>query len=413
MASRGWKQPLHEARRFLAKNWVRVFRDVRVIGVTGSYGKTNTCRAITEVLSQKAATLQTDLNLDTVYNLPITLLKLRPKHKFLVLEMGVDHKGEMDSYLELVKPTIGVVTGISPVHSEPELLGSLEGIIEEKERLLSALPKDGWAILNWDDPYVREMAPKAKAKIYRYSLVDKKADFWAEKIKVDFSGTSFVLHANHFSEQILKIKMGLIGKHFVHAALAAVAIGVIGGLAEEEIQRGLAKLKPLPGRLSLEKGPRETILLDDHLRANPASTMAGLETLAMLPCQGRKMAILGEMGELGEYKEDEHRKIGRKIAGLEIDFLVGIGPLQRLTIEEAVENGMKKENVFWAKDVLQAAEILARLIKKDDLLYLKGSLLRHLERIIMLLEGKSVACRVTSCHIYNQCPSCPNLTKEI
>jgi len=413
MATSAWKQPFHDARRFLAKNWLKLFPKVTVIGITGSFGKTNTAWAVATVLSQKAPTLQTDLNLDTVYNLPITLLKLRPKHNFLVLEMGVDHKGEMDSYLALVRPSIGVVTGITPVHSEQELLGSLERIIEEKGKLLEALPKDGWAILNWDDVHVREMAAKTKARIFRYSLADKKVDFWAEKIEVDFTGTSFLLHTNYSNNRTLRVKIGLIGRHFVHAALVATAVGLINGLSEEEIQSGLVKLRPLPGRLSLEKGPKGTLLLDDHLRANPVSTAAGLETLSELSHQGRKIAILGEMGELGEYTQEEHRKIGQKVASLGIDFLVGVGPLQKLTLEEALKNGMKKENVFWAKDITEAAQILEKIIKKGDLLYLKGSLLRHLERIIYLLQGKTVSCRINSCHFYKPCLACPKLREGI
>lgn len=419
MASASWKQPFHDARRFLAKNWLKLFPKVTVIGITGSFGKTNTARAVATVLSGKAPTLQTDLNLDTVYNLPITLLKLRPKHKFLVLEMGVDHKGEMDSYLKLVKPSIGVVTGITPVHSEQELLGSLEGIIEEKGKLLEVLPKDGWAILNRDDENVRQMAKKTKAKIIWYGIEDG-ADFWAEKIKVDLTGTTFLLHTNYSNNRTLRVKMGLIGKHFVHSALVAAAVGLLCGLNKEEIVSGLNRLETLSGRLSLEEGPKGTLLLDDHLRANPTSTAAGLETLSTIPHrarlparQGRKIAILGEMGELGEYAQTEHRKIGQKVASLGIDFLVGVGPLQKFTIEEALKNGMKKEHVFWAKDITEAAQILEKIIKKGDLLYLKGSLLRHLERIIYLLQGKTVSCRINSCHFYKSCLACSNLPKGI
>ncbi|MDP3888768.1 MAG: UDP-N-acetylmuramoyl-tripeptide--D-alanyl-D-alanine ligase, partial [bacterium] len=334
-----WKKPYHDSKRFLAKSWLKLNPSVKIIGVTGSFGKTNTTRAIFEVLSQKAPALQTDLNLDTVYNLPITILKLRNKHKFLVLEMGVDHKGEMDSYLEYAKPSIGVVTGITPVHSDPGLLGSLEGIMEAKGRLLESLPKDGWAVLNHDDENVRKMAGKTKAQILWYGT-GKDCDFRAEKIGVDFIGTSFVLHHNN---QQYEVKIGLVGKHFVQVALAAAAAGKVCGLSWEEIITGLEKLKPLPGRLSIEKGPKGTILLDDHLRANPASTRAGLETLSTLPRQGsaKKIAVLGEMGELGEYAQIEHQKIGQTTAKLKIDYLIGIGPLQKLTVEEAIKNGMK------------------------------------------------------------------------
>lgn len=412
MVSRGWKQSFHNLRRLLAKTWLKLYPQVIIIGVTGSYGKTNTTRAIATVLSERYPTLQTDLNLDSIYNLPITILKLRPTHKVLVLEMGVDHKGEMDSYLRLGKPSIGVVTGVTPVHADEEHLGSLEGIIEEKGKLLAALPKDGWALLNYDDENVRKMAGKTKAKILWYSIKEK-TDFWAKDIRVDFDGTSFTLHAEKVDKEGIEVKMGLVGQHFVHCALVAAAVGWIQGLREKEIVSGLSKLKPLPGRMSFEKGPLGTILLDDHLRANPASTISGLETLAAVPHRGRKIAILGEMGELGDYAKAGHRLVGKIAGNLKIDFLVSVGPLQKLVAQEAEKSGMRKENVAWVKDVFGAAELLKKILKKGDLLYLKGSLLRHLERIILILEGKPISCKLNSCHFYKSCLSCPKKGKEI
>lgn len=413
-----WKRPFHFGRRNLAKAWIRLHSQATTIGLTGSYGKTSTTRAVAAVLSEKFPTLQTDLNLDTVYNLPITLLKLRSKHKFLVLELGVDHRGEMDSYLKLVKPTIGIVTGISPVHSDPELLGSVEGIKEEKGKLLEALPKNGWAILNRDDGNVYKMAQKTKAKILWYGLGEKN-DFWADNIKIDLDGTVFDLHYREplsKKEKLLRgIKIPLLGQHFVSSALAAWAVGIICGLDEKEIISGLAKLQPLSGRMSLEKGPLGTTILDDHLRANPASTLAGLKTFEALSCpstsRGRKIAVLGEMGELGKYAKEEHRKIGEKMADFSIDCLVGIGPLQKLVIDEAVKGGFAKDRVFWAGDVREASNFLKSYIKNGDFIYLKGSLLRHLERIILILKGQKVSCDLVSCHRYQPCQTCPKLSK--
>ena len=140
-----FKKLFHYLQRFAAKIWRAFFPSLIVIGVTGSYGKTNTVRAIKFALGKKFTPLTTDINLDTVFNLPLTLLKIRPKNKALILEYGVDHRGEMEAHLRLIRPQIGVLTGISPVHAEKELLGSLSGIIEEKGKLLETLPKTGWA----------------------------------------------------------------------------------------------------------------------------------------------------------------------------------------------------------------------------------------------------------------------------
>jgi len=403
------KKIYHQIQRGLAKLWAKLYPQITVIGVTGSYGKTNTTRAIAQVLSEKFKTLQTDLNLDTNYNLPLTLLKVRPWHQKLVLEYGVDHLGEMERHLDLIKPGIVVMTGINPTHSDEEHLGSLANIIQEKKKLLKALPSGGLAILNWEDLNVRQMAEDIKTPYWFYGFDKKKGDFWANQIEVDFDGTTFLL--GYKNRKNLQIKTGLIGKHFVQSCLAAAAVGLSQGLTWDQIKKGLAKLKPLPGRLSVEKGPLGSILLNDSLRANPASTMAGLQTLADLPSTNKKIAVLGEMGELGESAEEEHRKIGQKVAELKIDYLLGVGPLQKLTTQQALSLGMKKEQVFWVKDVAQAPVILKKILKKGDLFYLKGSLLRHMERILLLLKNQKVDCKVISCHNYRQCNVCPESQK--
>jgi len=400
-----WKQPFHQIRRFLAKIWLSFYPQVTIIGITGSQGKTSTVRAIASVLSEKYKTLRTDLNLDTVYNLPITILRLRTGDQKLILEYGVDHQKEMDFHLSLVKPSIGILTGLNPTHSEPKLLGSFAGVIKEKSKLLQILPKDGLAILNFDDSRVVGLKEKTKAKVIGYRL-EKKTDFWADQIKVNFQGTSFRLHCQGKKQLI---ETGLIGRHFIYACLAAAAVGFNQSLNWKEIREGLSKLKPLKGRLSVEKGPLGSILIDDSLRANPASTLAGLQVLNDLPAKGKRIAVLGEMGELGVLAKQEHQKLGERLTKLRIDYLITIGPLQKFTAQSALKNGMKKNQVFWVEDVLGAAEILKKLLKEGDLFYLKGSLLRHLERVILILQGKKMGCQMTNCSFYHQCSDCSYL----
>ncbi|MCX6725999.1 MAG: UDP-N-acetylmuramoyl-tripeptide--D-alanyl-D-alanine ligase [Candidatus Shapirobacteria bacterium] len=414
-----FKNFFHQSQRWLAKNWLKFYPQVTIIGITGSYGKTSTTEAINQVLSEKYQTLKTDLNLDTNFNLPITLLKIRPKHQKLILEYGVDHKNEMTKHLALVKPQIGILTGINPTHSDPDLLGSLANIMSEKSKLIESLPKDGLAILNWDDKNIRKMANKFKAKIIKYGfgLENKNEyDFYAEKIKVDFTGTKFTLvHKNYSSIKSIQMETGLIGRHFVQSCLAAAIIGLNQGLSWQEIKKGLSKLKPLSGRLSIEQGPLSSILINDSLRANPASTLAGLQTLADLTTKKRRIAVLGEMGELGESAEEQHRIIGEKVAQLKIDFLIAVGSLQKITAQQALKSGMPKNQIFWVTDVFEAAKVLKNLLKKDDLFYLKGSRLKHMERILLILKGKKVDCKVNSCHFYYPCQDCllRETTKDI
>jgi len=403
----------HKKRRLLAKFWLIFNKQLTVIGVVGSYGKTNTTRAIMSVLSQKYKSLQTDLNLDTIYNLPITILKARPSHKKLILEYGVDHKGEMDSHLSLVKPKIGVLTGINPTHADPDLLGSLKGIIQEKSKLVKNLPKDGLLVANWDDKNVRQMIKLSRARVWRYSLEDPEAEFYAKDIKVDISGTTFKAFIKEKEKNKgFIVKTGLIGEHFVQCCLAALALGFYEGLNQEQIKRGLEKLKPLPGRLSMEKGPFDSVLLNDSLRANPASTLAGLKVLSTLETKGKRIAVLGEMGELGIFAQKEHQKIGEAVSNLKIDYLISVGPLQKLTAQSAIKSGMKKNSVFYVKDIIQAANILKKILKKDDLFYLKGSLLKHLERIVLLLKNEKVDCKIPSCRFYRHCRDCLYLHKK-
>lgn len=374
----------HSSRRILAKVWLQSHRNTEVVGVTGSFGKTNTVVAINSVLAEKFKTLTTDINLDTIYNIPITILKLTNQEK-LILEYGIDKPGEMNRHLFLAKPKIAVVTGISPVHADSEHLGSLDNIIREKSKLVRAVPKDGYAVLNYDLPETREMKKSCSGKVVYYGLDKDNCQVWANRIKLGLGGLEFNLH---YKDQMIKVKTSLVGKQFVYNCLAAATVGILSDIPLSQIARGLENLKPLEGRMSLEPGPKGTILLNDARRANPASTIAGLQTLKDLPAK-RKVAVLGEMGELGDWEEKGHRDVGKEVGIIKPDYLVCVGPKTKFIAQEA-EKTMRKNSVIWTGDVFQAAGVLAGILKKGDLIYLKGSLLKHLERIPLIMEGKQV-----------------------
>ena len=378
------KDLFHNSRRVVAKFWLLTHKNTEVVGITGSYGKTNTTAAIFQVLAEKFKVLSTDLNLDTRYNIPITVLKLAD-HQKLVLEYGIDRVGEMSHHLFVAKPHIAVITGITPVHADKLHLGSLENIIQEKGKLAAAVPKDGWVVINWDDQFARQIAEEAKGKVIFYGKNKYHCQLWATHIKTDYKGTYFRLH---FQGQTHEVKMQLIGKHHAYTAMAATAVGFICGLKWREISKGLAKLTPLAGRGNIEPGPKGTLILNDSRRANPASTIAGLQTLADLPAK-RKIAVLGQMSELGKYEEESHRAVGRKVTETKPDYLLCVGGPTKFIAEEA-RKGMKKEQIIFVKDVFEASGVLSGILKKGDLWYLKGSLLRHLERIPLILEGRDV-----------------------
>ena len=399
------KEIYHQLRRKLAKLWLDVNLQLTIVGVAGSYGKTTTTCAITKVLSTQLSVNQTDINLDTNFNLPITILKTKMWNEVLVLEYGIDHLGEMDNHLNLVRPKIAVLTGITPVHAEKGLLNSIENIIAEKTKLVKAVPKDGLAIFNYDDVRVRKIGQDFKGNKIFYGT-NPRADVWADQVKVTLGGTEFKIHDG--KEDFL-IKTGLLGCPAVYACLTAYVVGKRQGIKPDKILYALAGLKPLDGRLSIEPGPLQTILVNDVKRSNPASAVAGLKTLARLP--GRKVAVLGEMGELGNFAEKMHREVGIQAAKLKIDILVGVGPLTRFMIEEAQKQGMTNDQLFWTKDVKGTALVLKKVLKPKDLLYLKASLLRHLERVVFLLENKKVICSETVCRHYASCATCSRLVK--
>lgn len=374
----------HSLQRIYAKFWLKFHPNLTIIGVTGSYGKTNVTAAISAVLSEKFKVLQTDLDLDTRYNIPITIARAGD-HEKLVLEYGIDRPKEMDFHLFVAKPEIAVITGITPVHADSAHLGSLENIIKEKGKLASSVKKNGWVIINWEDQLARKIAGVTSEKIIFYGRNRHRCDIWASHIKVNFNGTTFKLH---FQGKTHNVKLFLIGGHHVFTAMAATAVGWVSGMKWVQINKGFSRLKPLSGRGNIENGPKESIILNDARRANPASTIAGLQTLADLSAK-RKIAVLGEMGELGQYEEEGHRSVGKKAAETKPDYVICVGETTKYIAEEA-KKGMKNSQVLWVKDVFEAAGVLSGILKKGDLWYLKGSLLKHLERIPLIIEGKDV-----------------------
>ncbi|KKQ01779.1 MAG: UDP-N-acetylmuramoyl-tripeptide-D-alanyl-D-alanine ligase [Candidatus Roizmanbacteria bacterium GW2011_GWA2_36_23] len=417
------KQLFHNSRRFLAQIWLKQMPAIQV-AVTGSQGKTNTTRLINEVLNSLGKTTCTDINLDTIYNVPITALKVKPSTKFALFELGIDHPGEMDLHLQLIKPKIAVITGISSVHTDNEHLGNLENLIKEKRKLIEALPESGFAILNYDDKNVRQMAASTKAKILYFGTDKHHCDIWTDpkSIKLTLSGTVFKLMLSKqygFSElsggQLITTK--LIGFHQIYNIMASYLVYSLIKTnfikiktSDDLFKRIIASVKPLSGRMSMEPGPLQTVVLNDSLRANPISTKSGLQTLSAIDyLKGKKIAILAEMGEL-QNPEIEHKKIGQLIAQLNIDQLICIGSFQKYTADEAIKSGADKNKVFHVKNVHQASAILKKIVNKNDLIYLKGSLLRHIERVLLLLQETNVGCTVNLCPFYNHCSICKYLT---
>lgn len=395
------KQIFHTTRRVIAKNWLKLIPTTQ-IAITGSQGKTNVSCLIKKILAKKR-TVTTDLNLDTIYNVPITALHVKPWTKYSIFELGVDHVGEMDIHLDIVKPKIAFVTGISTVHTDKEHLGSLENLIAEKTKLIKALPKNGFAILNYDDVNVRNMASQTQAQVLFYGSDPKKCNAYFSPIECEISlnGLKFVIHDK---KQSIKVDSNLIGLHHASNITAVYLLCKILNFPIDKFLKKLKEIKPLHGRMSVEEGPKKTIVLNDSLRANPTSTEMGLKTLSLIKHEkGRKIAVLAEMGELLDPK-GEHTKIGKLISTLNIDIAICIGPNQKYVFDN-----VEKVKKYYAYDVCEAGKILKDVAQSGDLIYLKGSLLRHVERALYVFDDKKVTCHTVTCENYYSCSKCKKL----
>ena len=370
-----------DALQRLGKAWRGRFSGLRVIGITGSVGKTTTKELTHAVLSTRYKTLKSEGNYNNEIGLPLTLLSLREGHEVVVLEMGMYTSGEISLLCDLAQPHVGVVTIIGAVHME--WLGSIEAISAAKQELVESLPEapDGVAILNMDDPLVMRMADATGARIVTYGL-DSNADLWADNIvSMGLDGIRFALH---YEGDSLNIQVPLLGRHSVHTALRASAVGLVEGLNWDEIVRGLHGLSAQL-RLVAVPGPNDSIILDDTYNSSPESALAALNLLADL--EGRRIAVLGDMLELGPVEEESHRLVGRRARDV-AQVLVTVGPLGRLIASAALDVGMPADRVFVADDSAEAVTALEKIVEPADVILVKGSRGVHMDQIVSALgEG--------------------------
>lgn len=292
--------------------------------------------------------------------------------------------GEIADLARMGQPQVGVVTIVRPVHLER--VGSFDGIVKAKTELVEALPPgpEGTAILNYDDENVRNMSKSTEADILTYGL-SSKADLWADQIEgLGLEGIRFRIH---YGRETLHVKLPLLGRHSVHTALRATAVGLVEGLSWQEIIEGLRSVEPSAQlRLYAVSGPDGATILDDTYNASPASTIAALNLLDELG--GRRIAVLGDMLELGGYEEEGHGKVGMR--ALEVaDVLVTVGRLGRIIGEVAVRWGMSPDKVHMVEDNDEAIALLERVVKGDDVILVKGSRAMKMEAIVNALSRES------------------------
>lgn len=367
-------QALQQAARF----WRRKM-SVRVIGVTGSVGKSTTKELVAEVLSQRYRTLKSLGNFNNEIGLPLMLLRLSEGYQRAVLEMGFYVPGEIAFLCDLALPSVGVVTNIGTVHAERA--GSQEIIAQGKAELVQALPPppDGFAVLNYDDPWVRGMAEQTHASVFFYGL-DPQADLWADKVEgLGLEGIRFRLH---YRNETLYLKVPMIGRHSVHTALRAAAVGLLEGLTWQEIVDGL-RSEHVQLRLVAVRTSQGALILDDTYNASPDSTLAALNLLEEL--EGRKVAVLGDMLELGPYEAQGHEMVGVRAAEV-ADELVAVGPLAEMIAEAANRAGLNAGRITHFQEPQAAIQFLKGHLTEGDVVLVKGSRGMHMDDIVTALE---------------------------
>jgi UDP-N-acetylmuramoyl-tripeptide--D-alanyl-D-alanine ligase len=360
----------------VAAFWRGRFASCKTIGITGSVGKSSTKELTAAVLRQRFNVLKSEGNLNNEIGLPITLLQLNESHTRAVLEMGMYALGEISELCRIAQPAIGVVTNVGPTHLER--LGSIEKIAEAKSELPQALPPDGVAILNGDEPLVAAMRDKTRARTFLYGL-EPRNDLWASDIEsYGLEGISFALHRG---DEHLHVRVPLLGRHSVHTALAAASVGLAEEMSWDEIFRGLQDVSAQL-RLIAVPGEQGTTLLDDTYNASPSSSLAALNLLAEL--SGRKIAVLGDMLELGELELQGHQVVGGRAAQV-VDLLVAVGARGRWIGEEARAVGLSSDRVLFAANNAEAIEALRQVMRAGDVILVKGSRGAKMEEIVAAL----------------------------
>jgi len=367
-----------KALQHIARFWRRKLK-LRVIGITGSVGKSTTKELVAEVLSQRYHTIRNPGNLNNEIGLPLTLLQVGTGHEYAVLEMGFYVPGEISLLCDIALPQVGVVTNIGTVHAERA--GDQEAIVRGKTELVQSLPAapEGVAVLNYDDPLVRPMAEKTGARPFFYGL-DSRADLWADGVEgMGLEGIRFRIH---HGKETLHVRVPLIGQHSVHTALRAAAVGLVEGLTWQEILDGLRK-SHTQLRLVAVRSEIGALLLDDSYNASPESTVAALNLLAEL--DGRRVAVLGDMLELGPYEKQGHDLVGTRAAEV-VDFLVTVGERGQMIASAARHAGLNPDRIAEFQGTEEAISFLRHFLAQNDTVLVKGSHGLHMDQVVNALE---------------------------
>ena len=372
-----------KALRDLAE-YYRKSLDIKVVGITGSVGKTSTKEMIASVLSEKYRVLKTEGNYNNEIGLPLTIFKIRAEHEVAVLEMGISEFGEMHRLATMANPDICVITNIGLCHLEN--LKTRDGILKAKTESFAHLKKDGIAILNGDDDKLSTVRQVGDKEPVFYGMEEKMEYREDEKKSVYATGVEnlglYGMQARiHTPEGERDVRIPIPGEHNVYNALAATAVGLSLGLSLDQISSGILKAKTIGGRTNLLNTGSMTVI-DDCYNANPVSMKASIDVLAT--AEGRKIAVLGDMGELGENEKKLHYEVGEYLAKKEIDVLFCAGELSE-EIAKAAQKESKTCEVYYFKTRDALLEQLLPFLKKGDTVLVKASHFMEYPKIVKAL----------------------------
>lgn len=338
--------------------------DIKVIGITGSVGKTSTKEMIASVLEEKFKVLKTEGNFNNEIGLPLTIFRLREEHKIAVLEMGISHFGDMEKLAVIAKPDICVITNIGICHLEN--LSNRNGVLKAKTEMFKFMADNGAIILNGDDDKLITIDEYNGIKPIFYGMNKEFALYGENVMSLGLKGTFFTV--NFMNGESLEIYVRIPGKHMVYNSMAAAAVGEVLGMNPDEIKKGIEKVRTVKGRNNVVETKHLTII-DDCYNANPVSTKAAIDVLTY--AHGRKVAILGDMFELGSEEIQMHREVGEYAAEKNVDLLICIGELSKNTYDAAMENGIKKAVYYKTKE--EFLEKPEEVLQKSDNILVKAS----------------------------------------
>ena len=361
---------IHPIKRRLAKYYLSILRkcfDIKVIGITGSAGKTSTKEMLSSILSLKGETIYSYANIDPVYNIPTTILKCRPSTKYLVLEMGVEYPGEMDFYLWLAKPNIAVITNINPTHLT--YFKSVDNVYKEKVKLALFMGENDRVVLNREDTYLKKTIKDTRGMVTYFG---KGTNVYSDKYRIKRSGSIYTLHING---KRVAVNLPIIGRHFVNNSLAAAAVAYDLGISPTDIKKGLENFIPLEHRMNIIELENNRVIIDDTYNNNPKAareTLKSFNETSKVYKNYKKGIVFGDMLELGEDSEKYHQEIGRVISGMDIGFIICVGKESNKIIEIVKKNN-NIVKAYGVKDKNEAYLLLKSLLSENTLVLLKGS----------------------------------------